>query len=489
MSPAVPQLATAQLVDALAGRRVLVVGDALLDAYLEGGAAGVAREAPVPTVALAGRVDLPGGAANVAANLAALGAEVRLLAAAGADEAGARLRAALRRLGVEDGGLVERPERPTPVKHRLVCGDQVVARFDEAPPRPLGPEAEAALLAALEAALAGAELVVVSDAAGGTVTPGVLARLAALSLPVVGDAKRPDRLRALRPLAVTPSWDEARPLLPAAGDPAPPADRSARLIAHGEALLAATGARVVAVTLDADGALVLERDRAPHRAFARPAAHERSVGAGDTFLAAFALALAAGVDAPVAAELGCAAAGVAVAKPRTSTCSLPELRAALGAGGALPDRRELAARVRAARARGERVVLTAGCFDLLHAGHIAHLSAAKGLGDLLVVGLNTDEGVRRLKGAPRPLVPLADRIEVLAALSGVDLIAPFAEDTPAELIRLLRPDVFAKGGDYTPETIPERAVLQEFGVEVRILPYVGRVSTRALLRQAAGAAG
>ncbi len=238
------------------------------------------------------------------------------------------------------------------------------------------------------------------------------------------------------------------------------------------------------MTLDADGVLVLERGRPAHRAYARAVPNARVNGAGDTFVAAFTLALAAGAHTPAAAELASAAAGVVVAKEGTAVCSAAELRESLVAEAkVVADAERLAARLALHRAQGRRVVFTNGCFDLLHRGHITYLNQAKTLGEVLVVAVNSDTSVRRLKGPRRPILPLEDRMQVLSALSCVDYIIPFEEDTPERLIRLLRPDVFVKGGDYRRETLPEAPLVEAQGGVVKILPYLLDRSTSGIIER------
>src|SRR5262249_32722248 len=213
--------------------------------------------------------------------------------------------------------------------------------------------------------------------------------------------------------------------------------------------------------------------REPRRVAALPGPRVRTSGAGDTFLAALALGLAAGAETHTAAEVASAAAAVGVAKEGTAVRTAGRLRAApAGHRAALRGRARLAAALAEHRRHGRRVVFTNGCFDILHRGHVSYLRRARELGDALVVGVNTDAGVRRLKGPTRPVNTLEDRLAVLAALRCVDHLVPFDEDTPCELVRLVRPDVFVKGGDYTIDRLPEAKIVEELGGVVRILPLV-----------------
>jgi D-beta-D-heptose 7-phosphate kinase/D-beta-D-heptose 1-phosphate adenosyltransferase len=464
----------------------LVIGEAMLDSYLDGTTGRLCREAPVPIVRLDGRRDAAGGAANTACNVRALGARVRFLSVVGDDAEGGRLRGALDAAGVPAADVLVQRGRRTLSKQRLLADGQMLARFDDGATDPIHPTAEAALVERLGAAHREAEAVIVSDYGYGILTPRVLGALARLQAArprvLVVDAKALPSYRRAAPAAEKPNYDEAMRLLGVAGGRGGAATRADLVVAHGGALLERTGAHLVVVTLDADGAVVLERGRPPYRTFARPTRHARAAGAGDTFVAALALALAARADTPAAADLASAAAAVVVGKEGTAACSAGELSQFLTAEDKyVADRARLVGRLDFHRQQGRRIVFTNGCFDLLHRGHITYLGRAKALGDVLVVGLNADEGVRRLKGPGRPINSLEDRAQVLAALSCVDHIVPFAEDTPCELIRAIRPHVFVKGGDYTRERLPEAGVVEAVGGRVQLLPYLEERSTSGLI--------
>lgn len=474
-----------------AGLRVLVVGEAMLDAYLHGRADRLSREAPVPVVALDHRVDSPGGAANTAVNLHALGARVELLSVVGADEEGVRLRTALREAGISDDHVFEAPDRRTLAKQRVVAGEQILLRFDTGTTSGLGIDLEDALIERLFGLGEEVDAVVVSDYAYGVVGDRVVAALLELGRRrrrsgrgepiVVVDARDPARHVRLRPTATKPNYAEAVRLLGEQEVEAPEA-RARQIVAGADRLLERTGARVVAVTLDRAGAVILERDGPPYRTYAKPRGDERACGAGDTFTAALALALAGGGTVPVAAELASAAAAVVVSKTGTATCSAAELEQAIGRTTKRLDSVDaLRERIAFLRGQGQRLVFTNGCFDLLHRGHVTYLMRAKALGDTLIVAVNSDEGVRRLKGPSRPINGLDDRLGILEALSCVDHVVAFDEPTPANLIEVVRPDVYAKGGDYTPDTLPEAPLVEALGGTVRILPYVDDHSTTELI--------
>ena len=474
-----------QIVESFGELRVLVLGEAMLDAYLEGTARSVSREAPVPVVTLAGRREMPGGAANTVANVRALGAHASFLSAVGGDEEGARLAGALAEMGVDTTSLLVERARRTLVKNRLLAASQMLVRFDEGTTGPISGDTERRLIELLRRLFAEADAVIVSDYRYGIVTPSVIDALRELqrSRPRVLVVDSRD-LRAFRDVGVTavkPNYAEAVGLVEAATSEA----GRGELVAHeGERILAATGARIAAVTLDREGAVVVERGRPPYRSYTHGSPSVSATGAGDTFLAALALALAAGASTPEAAEIASAAAGLVVGKEATSTCRAEELGEVLSGGEKHVDGvPRLAARVALERERGRRIVFTNGCFDILHRGHVTLLSRAKALGDVLVVAVNADESVRRLKGEDRPVNTLEDRLQLLSALSCVDFVVSFEEDSPSELLRATRPDVFVKGGDYTRATLPEVELVEELGGEVRILPYFEDHSTSGVIER------
>jgi len=473
---------------------VLVLGEAMLDRYLDGPTHRLCPEAPVPVVALASRRDAPGGAANTALNARALGARVRLLSTVGNDAEGAALRATLEAHGISARDIQTCRGRRTLTKTRVCAAGQLLVRYDQGDTDPIDVTCEGRLIDRLVELFRECDAVVLSDYGYGLFTPRVIETLAELQAQsprvAVGDSKRLDRFRPVGLTAVKPNFGQALKLL---GEPPPAADgdRAAFVAERADRLLELTGARVAAVTLDRDGALVCERGRPPRRSYACPVPANRTAGAGDTYTAALALALAAGADTPAAAELAGAAAAVVVAEDVTAACTAGALRAHLTAGDkVIADRAALAARVEHHRRHGKRVVFTNGCFDILHRGHTTYLARAKALGDVLVVGVNTDASIHRLKGPDRPINALEDRVQVLAALNCVDLVAPFGEDTPHALIRVVRPDVFAKGGDYTRERLPEASLVEELGGEIRLLPVVeDRSTTHMIERIRAAAAG
>jgi D-beta-D-heptose 7-phosphate kinase / D-beta-D-heptose 1-phosphate adenosyltransferase len=356
-------------------------------------------------------------------------------------------------------------------------------RFDTGTTSDITGQTEKTLLQRLEEAHAWCDAIVVSDYGYGVLTHNVRRKLAALQQRsprvVAVDAKDYGRYGDVGVQAIKPNRAEAMAML---GGREPGQTDVERVLAQGEALFKAIDTSLAAVTLDRDGSVMLERGRTPHRVFARSTASPSTAGAGDTYIATLAVALAADASAPVAAELAGAAADTAVAKPGTAVCSASELRLALMSGDkSAPDLGDLVLRLQHARQHSARVVMTSGCFDILHRGHVSFLSQAKALADVLVVALNTDAGVTRLKGQGRPINPLEDRTQVLAALSCVDLVVPFDEETPIKLIRALQPDLYAKGGDYVREVLPEAQAVEQSGGQLVILPYVSDLSTSRVI--------
>jgi D-beta-D-heptose 7-phosphate kinase / D-beta-D-heptose 1-phosphate adenosyltransferase len=438
-------------------RRALVVaGDALLDRDIEGRAERLCPEAPVPVVSGPRSRERPGGAAMAAALLARDGHEVALVTALGDDEAGALLRRLLAERGVEvidlgAGGT-------TPEKIRVRADGQVVVRVDRDGPAPaVRPPGDAAV-----AALRRAEAVLVSDYGRGVAaSPPLRALLGALDAPVVWDPhpRGPAPVRGVDLL--TPNAAEAARMA-GDGDAAGQAER----------IRSATGARAVAVSLGAQGAVLAGPGRDVVRVPARAVVGGDVCGAGDRLAASAAAALAAGASpADALRAAGRAASALVAAGGAAATF------AGQAPSGGAEDGLE------GVRAAGGRIVATGGCFDLLHAGHIAMLEAARALGDYLVVLLNSDASVRRLKGSDRPLVEQSDRAAVLEALRCVDAVVVFDEDTPERALAELAPDVWAKGADYEADELPEAATVRALGGQIVVLPYVAGRSTTRLIEE------
>ena len=475
------------LMNRFSKQKILVIGEAMLDRYLKGKTNRLSQEAPVQVVSIEEKENIPGGAANTAANIRSLGAEPVFLSVIGDDEEGKLLRQALVNYGVSDEHLVTETGRLTLAKQRVLANGQMMIRFDQGSETPVSVESEAAMIARITALAPRVDGIIISDYGYGIITPAVLAALQAAQeqLPhvLVVDAKDYKPYQALQVTAIKPNYTETIKILNLQSKEGSK-DRIKQIEKYGSKMLGMARAQIAAITMDEDGALIFERGRPPYRVYARPAEHNRVAGAGDTFISALALALAAGAPSSTAAEIASSAAAIVVEKPGTSTCFIEELKGFLsGDEKYITDSFHIAARIAAYRRQGKRVVFTNGCFDILHSGHIQYLNQAKTHGDVLIVGINTDPSVRRLKGTDRPINALEDRAQVLAALSCVDHIIPFDEDIPYSLIRLIQPDVFIKGGDYNRERLPEADLVEDQGGEVCILPYIQDHSTTGIIER------
>jgi D-beta-D-heptose 7-phosphate kinase/D-beta-D-heptose 1-phosphate adenosyltransferase len=461
------------------GRRpgpLVVVGDSLLDIDLVGTAERLTPDAPVPVLDDLVEHPRPGGAALAALMAARDGVEVVLVTALGQDDEAVRLESLL--AGVH---LCRLPyDGPTPVKRRVRAGGQSLLRLDSGSrPAPIRGVSEE-----VGAVLATAGAVLVADYGRGvTGVPQLRGALAHLTsqAPVVWDPHP----RGASPVPgcrlVTPNDAESRTFTQ---DPGAGNDRAGTALAgvgrRAAALVEQWGAQAVAVTLGAGGALLSYGSGAPVVTPAPQVPCLDACGAGDRFAVGVAAALRDGLITTEAVQRGVDQAAAYVAAGGPASMSVPATEAAQESSTAGVE--GLLSRVRAA---GGTVVATGGCFDLLHAGHVATLRAARGLGDCLVVCLNSDASVRRLKGPSRPLVPEIDRTRVLEALEFVDAVVVFDEDTPVEVLRQLRPDVWAKGGDYAGTEVPESAVLETWGGQAVVLPYLRGRSTTHLVQTAA----
>ncbi|MEN0075866.1 MAG: D-glycero-beta-D-manno-heptose-7-phosphate kinase, partial [Paracraurococcus sp.] len=458
--------------------------------FLYGAVERISPEAPVPVVRLGRTLAMPGGAGNVARNISALGGQAVLVGLVGRDAAAVEFRSLLAADPRLVDALVEAEGRPTICKMRVIAGNQQVVRLDDEVSAPADAAEQAALTGAVEAALPGCQALILSDYAKGVLAPAVIAAAIAAAkrhgTPVLADPKNEDFALYRGADCLTPN---AREL-----------GRAARLPVGTEAEVAAAARKVMAAAglpallcTRAEKGMTLVR---AYGAVESVPAEAREVfdvsGAGDTVIATLALAHAAGRSLGEAMRLANAAAGIVVGKLGTATVSADELAHALRAGGGAPDPAALldhAAALRQVRdwqAHGLRVGFANGCFDILHAGHVALLGAARRRCDRLVVALNTDASTARLKGPTRPVNPLADRAAVIAALAAVDAVVAFEEDTPLELIRLLRPEVLIKGADYRIDQVVGADLVQAAGGEVALIELLPGRSTTGLVTRLAG---
>jgi D-beta-D-heptose 7-phosphate kinase/D-beta-D-heptose 1-phosphate adenosyltransferase len=485
IEPAMTNTNLADLIDRWQPLTVLVLGDVMLDSYLVGHSDRLCQEAPVPIVAVHQRRDYPGGAANTAANVASLGADVFLLSAIGCDPEGERLQQVLTESKISCEHLIVSDDRRTLTKQRVVAEQHLIVRFDHGSTEPLTPALEQQLIDRLIQLFPCCDAVIISDYQYGVLTPRVIQLLAILQaqLPrtIVVDAKQLATYKAVNATAIKPNYFEAIQIL---GLPKQTRDRADQIAPYGDQLLQLTGAKIAAVTLDAEGAIVFEQGQPAFRTTAQPAPQQQTSGAGDTFIATLALALANHTPTHTTAFLAAAATAVVVQQPGTIQCTATALCQLLkGQDKQICDRSELATWVQYYRRLNRRIVFTNGCFDILHSGHISYLTQAKALGDVLIIGVNSDESVQQLKGCDRPINALGERLTMLSALSCVDHVVPFSELTPHQLIQVISPDIFVKGGDYTKDTLPEATLVEALGGTVQLLPYVPDRSTTHLIHQ------
>jgi len=467
----------------LSGRRIVCLGDVMLDRFLYGEASRLSPEAPVPVVRLTRTQSMAGGAGNVARNITALGGSAALIGLVGDDAEGAEIAALLG----EAAHLLRSRARRTTVKLRVIAARQQVVRVDEEERREADPGEARAIATTLTACLEGAQALILSDYGKGVLTPPVLAAAIAAAraraIPVLADPKGRDFTRYAGATCLTPNASE---LAEATGMPV---GTDAECEAAARHVLAAVAVEAVLATRSEKGMMLVRRD-APAITVPAMAREVFDVsGAGDTVIATLALSVAAGLPLEGAMRAANAAAGVVVGKLGTATCSAAELDHALreleGATGEILGWDAAKRLVQSWHAQGLKVGFANGCFDILHAGHTRMLRAARAECDRLVVALNDDPSVTRLKGAGRPVNPLEDRAAVIAALASVDAVIAFAEDTPLEAITALRPDRLFKGSDYTLDQVVGAPEVASWGGRTVLLDLLAGRSTTAILGRAA----
>ncbi|MDB5416118.1 MAG: bifunctional heptose 7-phosphate kinase/heptose 1-phosphate adenyltransferase [Rubritepida sp.] len=468
----------------LSGRRVVCLGDVMLDRFLYGDANRLSPEAPVPVVRLARTQSMAGGAGNVARNIVALGGQAALVGRVGEDAEAAELTALLG----DAAHLLPHPGRRTTVKLRVIAGRQQIVRVDEEVRREADAGEAAAISRALARVLTGAQALILSDYGKGVLTPAVIAAAIAAArdqgIPCLADPKGRDFSRYAGAACLTPNANE---LAEATGMPV---GTDAECEAAARAVLAVVAVEAVLATRSEKG-MMLVRRHAPAITVPAMAREVFDVsGAGDTVIATLALSVAAGLDLDGAMRAANAAAGVVVGKLGTATCSAAELdhalREAEGASDEVLSWVAAQRLVQSWRDEGLVVGFANGVFDVLHTGHTRMLRAARSRCDRLVVALNTDCSTQRLKGPSRPLNPLEDRAAVMAALAAVDAVIAFEEDTPLEAILALRPDRLFKGADYRIDQVVGAPEIESWGGQTVLLDLLPGRSTTGLVERARG---
>ena len=459
--------------------QVLVIGDVMLDRYWHGGTSRISPEAPVPVVKVGNVEDRPGGAGNVALNIAALGAGASLISVVGQDEAADALRSRLESVGIHTDFQASN-DKPTITKRRVISRHQQLIRMDFeeafAAQDSDGFEEKARKLLPLMGA------VILSDYAKGTLqnTRVLIDAARDAKVPVLVDPKGTDFERYRGATLLTPNLHEFEAVV---GE----CKNESELVAKGTELMLSLDLEALLVTRGEHGMTLLRPNQAEFHLPARAREVFDVTGAGDTVISVLASSLAAGSELPQAVALANLAAGIVVGKLGTATISGPELRRAIqaeqGAERGVMNEEQLLIALEDARAHGERIVFTNGCFDIIHAGHVGYLEDTRSLGDRLIVAINSDESVSRLKGPSRPINPVDRRMAVLAGLESVDWVMSFADDTPERLLELIKPDVLVKGGDYTEDQVVGWEIVKAYGGEVKVLSFFDNCSTTAIVEK------
>jgi D-beta-D-heptose 7-phosphate kinase / D-beta-D-heptose 1-phosphate adenosyltransferase len=476
------------IIQAFKTKRVLVIGDFILDVYVKGISTRLCPEAPVPVVDVTDRIELLGGAANTACNVATLGAEVYFASVIGHDNDGDKAITLLQEAGIDTGNVIRSHTRKTIVKTRVMAGGHVLTRFDSGDESPIDEICNNAFLSVVKD-IVHYDAIIISDYAKGVITEQLVEALAHItqqytSVFIAVDSKRLPFFSRLRPSLVKPNYDEAIKLLGLAPQGS---GRQEQLAPLGELLYTKTQAGITALTLDAEGSLLFEKNNCIHKTTAPAVANPNVSGAGDTYISAFTLACITGAATTTASAIATAAAAIAIQKEGTASCSCKELQNYFDVHSKYISSCETLGMIcDLYRTSGRKIVFTNGCFDILHSGHVSYLEEARNLGDVLIVGINTDESIKRLKGETRPINTLADRMKVLAALRSVDYVIAFGseeDDTPVPVLEIVKPHIFAKGGDYTEADLPEAETIRRNGGEITFIPFVPDHSTSIIIQR------
>ena len=460
--------------------QIMVLGDVLLDRFWYGGTSRISPEAPVPVVNVKSDRDVPGGAGNVAMNIAALGSRVKLCGLVGQDDAHDILKATFEASDVQHH-LFSQSSAPTITKLRIISRNQQLMRLDFEEPFP-ATAANALMNESIEL-LQGNHVLVLSDYLKGTVIDPQPLIMAAKhqGIPILVDPKGSCFDRYTGATLLTPNLSEFERVVG-------PCSSEQELIDKGHSLLLSLDLDALLITRSEKGMTLLQREG--QQTFHLPT-QAREVydvtGAGDTVIATLATAMGSGLSLRDSVELANVAAGIVVGKLGTATVSAEELRRQLqyqdGFKHSVVNEQQLQMAIEDARKRGERIVFTNGCFDILHAGHVGYLEEARHLGDRLIVAINSDASVTRLKGEGRPVNPASRRMAVLAALASVDWVLQFEDDTPERLLELIRPDVLVKGGDYAVSQVVGAEIVEAYGGQVNVLSCLDGCSTTAIVEK------
>ena len=459
--------------------RLLVIGDVMLDRYWHGQASRVSPEAPVPVVKVGNREDRPGGAGNVALNMAALGSAVRLVGIVGNDETGLELLSRLNAAGVYCDFL-QSADKPTITKLRVIGQHQQLIRLD------FEQEFEAADIIGLQgkvkSLIGDSQVMVLSDYGKGALqeTANLIELGRSKDIPIIVDPKGTNFEKYRGATLLTPNLSEFEAV-------AGYSNNEEEFVNKGLRLVKDLNLEAILITRGEHGMTLIRPDSPELHLPARAQEVFDVTGAGDTVISVLAAAMAAGDGLADSTALANLAAGLVVGKLGTAAISGPELRRAvlveLDSGRGVMTAEQLQIAVQDAKAHDEKIVFTNGCFDIVHAGHVGYLAKAKQLGDRLIVAINDDESAHRLKGPGRPINPVERRMAVLAGLEAVDWVVSFSEDTPEPLLEFLQPEVLVKGGDYTMDEVVGGDYVNSYGGEVRVLEFLDDCSTSAIMEK------
>ncbi len=460
--------------------RVLVVGDLILDEYIWGGVSRISPEAPVPILDTRSETLSLGGAANVANNLVALGCEVLLVGAIGQDEKGDRLLALIKSRGIQTEGIFRFVHRPTTSKIRVVAHNQQILRIDKEDKRPITEKTEKKIVEFIKKVLPGLDGVICSDYQKGILTQKIIKTVVAGAKKhkkrVIVDPKSADFTLYQGASVLTPNQKEVERSVPIKINNEEDLERAA------EYLLSLTRAEALLITRGKDGMVLYRNKEKPVRIATEAKEVFDVTGAGDTVVSVFGMCAFVGFEFPEAAWLSNMAAGIVVGKLGTAVVTLEEINEflreeMLRTSHTVLKLDELKKVTSLAKSVDKTVVFTNGCFDIIHGGHIEFLEKARALGDVLVVGLNSDASVRRIKGPDRPIKSEKERANILSALKYIDYITIFDEPTPENLIREIRPDILVKGNDYKIDEVVGREIVEGYGARVELIPIVKGLST------------
>ncbi len=465
------------------GKKILVLGDLMLDEHIWSKVRRISPEAPVPIAEVEKITHVPGGCGNVAANIKALGGEPILISTIGKDTSGQKLIQALKKLKIKTSYIIKTSSRPTILKSRVIAHPQQVVRVDREKKAPLDAATEKKILQQIKKNLPACQGIILSDYGKGILSDSVcqtiIRQAKTLNIPVSVDPKGMDYSKYQGATIITPNLMEAESASQIK------TSEPSHLVAAGTKLLLKCRTKYFLITRGSEGMSLFSKSAKPIHIPALAKEVFDITGAGDTVISALTLALASKAPINDAVILSNFAASIAVGKIGTQPVYKEELKEVLE-NIAFPHQKirsrfDLKKIVEHLRLSGKKIVFTNGCFDILHLGHIRYLKKAKSFGDILIIGLNSDSSVRILKGPHRPYVAEIERAEVLSALECVDYICIFKEKTPHEIIRLLKPDVHVKGGDYKIQDLPEAKVVKYYGGEIKIAPIVEGRSTSSLI--------